>query len=758
MSILRRIWKLIRTYFPFGLLWGPKPAHFREMLKVAWENRDALGWAWRVLRHGVCDGCSLGPYGLRDNVISGTHLCLTRLKLLRLNTMPALPDGAWEDIGRLRLYSNEQLHRLGRLPYPLLYRKGDRGFRRISWDEAVKKVADALRAADPDRVGFFASSRGITNETYYTFQKLARIAGTPHVDSCARLCHAASTNALKETVGYGATTCSLSDVIGADLVMLFGTDVANNQPMMMKYLHYAKRKGTRVVVINPFREPALDRYWVPSVVSSAVFGTKICDDFFQVKAGGDVWFCLGVMKALKAMDAFDRTFIAEHTTGFGDLEAQMDEVGWDALEEGSGVTRAEMERLAQQYAKAKTAVLIWSMGLTQHRFGVENVRSVVLLGLCRGMIGRPHCGLMPIRGHSGVQGTAECGADADKLPGAVDITPEDVAKLEAHWGHPIPARRGLKAAHLLDRALESGLDVLYTLGGNYLDTLPEPGAATRALANVRLRVHQDILINTSALVEPAMEGGEVLLLPAQTRYEQRGGGTSTSTERRIRFTPELPGHRIGEALAEWEIPVRIGRALRPDRPDLFAFDEARDVRREMAKVMPLYAGIETLEREGQWVQWGGPHLGAGGIFKNLPDGRARFRRLELPRVEIPPGMFFLASRRGKQFNSITWGKRDLITGAPSRQAVFFSREDAQRLGLREGMRVRLRSETGTFDGVVQLADLKPGHLQAFWPECNPLIAHRYDPISGEPDYNAFVTVEALDAATTAEAARSAQAA
>ncbi len=731
--LLQRLWNWICRWFPFGLLWKTKPRHFREMLAIVWENRRELPWAWKVLRHGVCDGCSLGPYGLRDNVITGTHLCLTRLKLLRLNTMPALPDGAWGDIRKLRLFTNEQLHQLGRLPYPLLYRKGHPGFRRISWEEATQKVASALQAADPDRVGFFASSRGLTNETYYVFQKLARIAGTPHVDSCARLCHAASAIALKETIGYGATTCSLEDVVGTDLLLLFGTDVANNQPMMMKYLHYAKKAGTRVVVINPFREPALERYWVPSVASSAVFGTEICDDFFQVHAGGDVYFCLGVMKALKASNGFDRAFIEANTVGFDALEAQLEELTWEELEQGAGVMRAEMERLAAQYQRAKTAVLIWSMGLTQHRHGVDNVKAVVQLGLCRGNIGREKTGLMPIRGHSGVQGTSECGVDADKLPGAVDITPESVARFSALWNHPIPERRGLKAAHLIDRAGETGLDVLYTLGGNYLDTLPDPEQAARSMSRIRLRVHQDILINTSALVEPEAEDGEILLLPAQTRYEQSGGGTSTSTERRIRFTPELSGHQIGEARAEWQIPTLIGQALRPEQPELFAFTDSASVRQEMATVMPLYAGIEKLSAEGQWVQWGGKRL--------APDGSARFSTLSLPRVDIPKGMFFLASRRGKQFNSITWGDRDMITGVASRKAVFFSPEDAARLGLTTGDQVRLTSELGTMDGICTIGPCRPGHLQAFWPESNVLVGRKYDPVSGEPDYNAFVRVE-----------------
>lgn len=741
--MLSRLWRFLVRWFPFGLLYAQKPRHFREMGRILWENRKQLPYAWRILRHGVCDGCSLGPRGLKDDVIEGVHLCLTRLKLLRLNTMDAMPEHAWEDLAHLRTLTNEQLHHLGRVPFPLLHRKGERGFRRISWDEALQKIAATLKATDPERMGFFASSRGITNETYYTLQKLARVAGTPHLDSCARLCHAASTNGLKDTIGWGAPTCSLKDLIGTDLVVLFGTDLANNQPVTMKYLHFAKKAGTRVVVVNPFREPALDVYWVPSVPQSAIFGTHLCDDFFPVAAGGDIPFMYGVLKALKAQDAFDRAFIDAHTSGFGELEAHLDTLAWEELETLSGLKRADMERFAAQYGAAKRAVIVYSMGLTQHRFGVENVKSVVNLALARGNIGREKTGIIPIRGHSGVQGTAECGMDADKLPGGVDITPESAARFSELWGFEVPARRGLRAAHLLDRAGEGGVDFLFTLGGNYLDTMPDPKQAARSLGRVRLRVHQDIVFNTSTLVEPEAEGSEVLVLPAQTRYEQRGGGTSTSTERRIRFTPEIPGRRIGEAKPEWEIPALIGRALRPDRPELFAFPESQDVRREMGRVMPLYKGIEHLSQEGQWVQWGGERLGDGGHFPNVPGGKARFTTVPVPRVEIPEGHFFLASRRGKQFNSITYGQKDGITGVRSRKAIFFAPEDAERLGLSRGDAVALKSDLGQMEGVVELGPCRPGHLQAFWPECNVLVGRKYDPVSGEPDYNAFVRVEPL---------------
>lgn len=740
MKALRAFWSWLKVHFPFGLLVSTKPRHFREMFKVLWENRGRWGYAWRILRHGVCDGCSLGPRGLRDDVIPGVHLCLTRLKLLRLNTMRAMPDALWGDLPSLRAMTNEQLHHAGRIPYPLVFRKGDRAFRRISWADALAKVAGAMRASQPDRIGVFASSRGITNETYYTLQKLARIAGTPHVDSCARLCHAASTSGLRETLGWGAPTCSLKDLIGTDLVVLFGTDLPNNQPVSMKYLHFAKKAGTRIVVVNPFKEPALERYWVPSVASSAVFGTALMDDFFQVAPGGDIAFIHGVLKVLLEKNLVDRAFITAQTEGFEQLEAHLATQTYGELESASGLSKSEFERFATQYGQARHSVLVYSMGLTQHRFGVDNVKAIVSLALAKGNVGREKTGVVPIRGHSGVQGTAECGCDADKLPGAKDITPENVAALEAAWGHPVPGRKGLKAPHLLDRAGEGGVDVLYLCGGNYLDTMPDPLAAAKGLASVKLRVHQDIVINTSALVEPLADDGEVLLLPAQTRYEQTGGGTSTNTERRIRFTPEIEGPRIGEAKAEWEIPVLVGQALRPDRPELFAFPTSAAVRAEMAKVMPLYAGIETLKAEGEWVQWGGERLGAKG-FPNLPNGRARFVPVPVPRVEIPAGHFFLTSRRGKQFNSITWGTHDGMTGVRSRRMIFFAPEDFARLGLSEGATVRLTSTLGAMDGVATEGPCKPGHLQAFWPECNVLVGRTYDPVSGEPDYNAFVRVE-----------------
>ncbi len=558
--------------------------------------------------------------------------------------------------------------------------------------------------------------------------------GSNHVDLCSRLCHAASVSGLKDTLGIPAPTCSLKDLIGADLVVILGSHLANNQPVTTKYLTYAKRQGTRIVVVNPMREPGLERYWVPSDLRSALFGTRLMDDFFQVAVGGDIAFINGVLRHLIERDWTDRAFVAECTTGFEEMKAHLLGLPWEALESAAGQTRADMLRFAETYARAKTCVFVYSMGLTQHRFGVDNVKSVVNLALARGILGREKCGVMPIRGHSGVQGGGECGVDPDKYPGGFEVAnDDDRRRFEQLWGRPLPAWRGHRTLQMMEAAHRGEIDFLYSIGGNLLETMPDRDYMLDALSRVRVRVHQDIVLNTSSL----LAGPAVLLLPAQTRYETPGGGTATSTERRVRYSPEIPGPRIAEARPEWQIPIQVALAARPDLKGTFPWRGPEDIRREMARAMPLYAGVETLERAGQWLQWGGERLFADG-FAKMPGGRARFTAVRVPEIVIPPGQFYLTTRRGKQFNSMTFSGRDALMGSATRRDVLIHEDDAARIGVGDGDAIQLRSEVGEWVGTARIAPMKPRHLQAYWPEVNVLIPRRFDPDSGEPDYNAMV--------------------
>jgi predicted molibdopterin-dependent oxidoreductase YjgC len=340
-----------------------------------------------------------------------------------------------------------------------------------------------------------------------------------------------------------------------------------------------------------------------------------------------------------------------------------------------------------------------------------------------------------MRGHSGVQGGAEMGAYATVFPGGAPIDATSAARLEAAYGFPVPSSRGRSAAEMVEAAGRGEIDVLWSSGGNFLDTLPDPHEVQRSLERVPLRVHQDIMVSPQML----LEADEVLLLPAMTRYEQPGGGTETTTERRIIYNPEIPGPRIGEARPEWVIFRDLAGRVDPEHAHLMAAPDAQAIRDEIARVIPAYDGIQRLRQPGDQVQWGGERLCDGWVFPT-PDGKAHFVPVTPPEQELPAGHFRLATRRGKQLNSMVWQSRDPLTGA-DRDALFISAEDARSLGLADGAAVRVRSQTGEVPAHLKVVPIRPGNVQMFFPEANPLIqGGRRDPSSLVPDYNATVEI------------------
>ncbi len=702
------------------------------MAKVAWENLDQLPFAWRILNRGVCDGCALGTSGLKDWTIPGTHLCMVRLELLRLNTAPALDPDQLDDVAPLLQLTSKELRALGRLPEPMVRHRGDRGFRVVSWDEAYGLAAEKIAASRRDRFAVYLTSRGILNEHYYAAQKAARAMGTNHVDNSARLCHAASTVAMKRTLGHGASTCSYTDWLATDLIVFFGSNTPNNQPVTMKYLYLAKQQGTRVAVVNPYFEPGLRHYWVPSVVESAVFGTKFADEWFPVDTGGDLGFLNGVFKVLVAEGWIDWEFIEKRTRGFAEARRAIEATDLATLEARSGASRTEMHRFARMLGDAKNAIFVWSMGLTQHAHGVETIQALVNVGLARGYVGRENAGLMPIRGHSGVQGGAEVGC-------APSLDATQRGRFEREWGFALPSFPGLSAAEMVDNAYRGGLDVFWITGGNFLETLPDPTAVAAALGNVGTRVHQDIVLSSMMLIAPK---DTVVIFPATTRYESPGGGTETSTERRIIFSPEVPGRRIGSAKPEWEVFGEVAARVRPDLAASVRFESSASIREEIARAVPLYSGIEKLSAQGDQFQWGGARLFEDGRFAT-PDGRAHFSVVTPPDKRPGPGEFHVSTRRGKQFNSMVQRERDPLTGA-LRDEVLMSAEDAARLKVATGQGIRLISGFGSLDGRVRIDVLKPGNLAVHWPEGNVLLSREeIDAASHELDLNTTVRVEKI---------------
>ncbi|WP_044748232.1 FdhF/YdeP family oxidoreductase [Bacillus alveayuensis] len=734
------------SMMPMGL-GKVKPHHIRDTLKVVWENRDQLGYAYRILTQGVCDGCALGVSGLHDQTLTGPHLCTTRLNVLRLNTMPAIDPKWLEDVDKLRELDSTELRKLGRIPYPLSRKPGEKKFTRISWDEALSRIAAKIKSINPKQLAFYLTARGITNEVYYTAAKVARFLGTNNIDNASRICHSPSKTALKRSLGIGASSCSYKDWIGTDVLVFWGSVAANNQPVSTKYMYAAKKAGTKIIVINPYREPAMENYWIPSVWESALFGTKIADDFYQVNIGGDIAFMNGVMKHWFEMEkqhpgsAIDWEFVHEHTNGIEQLKAHVAKYDWETLEKSSGLSKERMYEFAKQLAEAKSGVFVWSMGLTQHRFGTDNVSQVANLAMLRGFIGRAHCGLMPIRGHSGVQGSGEMGADPFVLPGG-EFDEENIARIEKIWGFEIPKWQGDTIGQTLENILlpdehERKVRLLYTSGGNFLETMPNPDFIRKALESLEMRVHQDIIFNTSTLLD-AKE--EVIILPATTRYEQRGGGTSTSTERMVYFSPEIEGPRIEEARAEWEVYIDLASRVKPEAKHLIHFNNAQEIRNEIAVANPNYDGIQYLKKQGDVFQWGGAWLCEGGICPTA-DGRGHLLPIELPELRKAEGQFYVTTRRGKQFNSMIYSDKDPFNAA-DRYDILMNEKDAAKLGIREGESIVAYNRHGMMQGRAKFADVKQGNVAVYWPEGNVFIPKGvYETYAQIPEYNTSAIIE-----------------
>jgi predicted molibdopterin-dependent oxidoreductase YjgC len=330
------------------------------------------------------------------------------------------------------------------------------------------------------------------------------------------------------------------------------------------------------------------------------------------------------------------------------------------------------------------------------------------------------------------------GAYATAFPGGKPISVENARELSALYRFDVPDTPGLTATEMVEAAARDELDLLYCVGGNFLRTLPDPDYVEHAMANVPLRVHQDIILTDQVCIEPREE---VLLLPAKTRYEQDGGGTQTSTERRVMFSPEI-SRQVGEARAEWRILRELAVAAFPERAKELGCESGGAIRAEIARVISSYDGIQSLQTAGDAFQYGGSHLCADWRFPTA-DGKAHFRSVPLPRLERTNGTFYLSTRRGKQFNTLIYDEIDPLTGA-SRDSVLMNPDDAATLHLTNQDRVALVNDHGRLEGRVMLAPLARGNLQVHWPEGNVLIRRGVlDATGGVPDYNAQVRVEVL---------------
>ena len=381
------------------------------------ETANRVGWMslWRAMRsRNACKTCALGMGGQMGGMVNEAghfpEVCKKSLQAMAADMQGGIAPEffARYSIAELRSLSPRELEACGRLVDPIYAGPGETHYRVVSWDEAIGRLATRLKATDPARSFFYASGRS-SNEAGFVLQLLARAFGTNNVNNCSYYCHQASGVGLAASLGSGTATVQLDDIDGSDLFVLMGGNPASNHPRLLRSLVAMRRRGGHVVVINPAKEIGLVNFRVPSDARSLLFGSDIASLYVQPHIGGDLALMTGVAKHVLERGGHAPDFVEHHTEGFEAFERQVASTSWADIETGAGVPRETIARVADMYMAATNVVIGWTMGITHHLHGVENVQMIANLALLRGMIGRPSAGLLPIRGHSNVQGMGSVG-------------------------------------------------------------------------------------------------------------------------------------------------------------------------------------------------------------------------------------------------------------------------------------------------------------------------------------------------------------
>ncbi|EGO5242420.1 formate dehydrogenase subunit alpha [Enterococcus faecalis] len=567
-----------------------------------------------------------------------------------------------------------------RLTEPLIKRNGI--FEPASWEEALALVSskfNEIKAENgADALAGFSCSRA-TNEDNYVFQKMVRAAfGTNNVDNCARVCHSASVHGLAQTLGSGAMTNPIADITeDVDMILLVGSNPEEAHPVIGAQIRQAVQRGTQVVVVDPRK--------INLVKDSALH--------LQVQAGTNVAFANGMMHVILKEGLADRHFIEERTEGFSDLEKMVADYTPEKVAEICHIHPEDLIQAARMYAKAEKAPIIYCLGVTEHSTGTEGVMSMSNLAMLVGKVGKPGCGVNPLRGQNNVQGACDMGCMPYDFPGYQKVNnPEVIDKFEKAWHVPLNRNTGLTSTKVLPAATAGNVKGLYIFGEDPIVTDPDTGHVRQALESLDFLVVQELFMTETAAYAD-------VVLPGISYAEK--DGTFTNTERRVQRVRKAVEPR-GQAREDYEIFCEV--MTRMGYP--CAYESAKEIMEEISAVTPSFGGINYERLEKESIQWpcrsltdpGTPIMHVGsfargkGLFKAIPYKQAQ----ELPDEEYP--YLMSTGRMLYHYNTRAMtGRTEGINQIANHSYIEINAVDAQALGIQEGDKVEVHSRRGKIE-------------------------------------------------------------
>lgn len=698
---------------------------------------------WKAMRsRNACKTCALGMGGQRGGMVNEAgrfpEVCKKSLQAMVADMQGAVTPDFWGRYGlaELQSLSPRELEACGRLTQPVIATPELRRYQPITWDDALARIAHKLAQLSPDETFWYFSGRS-SNEAGFLLQLFARLYGTNNVNNCSYYCHQASGVGLSSVTGSGTATIVLDDLDHADLVFVIGGNPASNHPRLMTTLKDLRRRGGEVIVINPIRETGLLNFRVPSDLRSLLFGTQIASQYVQPHIGGDLALLTGIAKRIVEMDAHESAFLDSACNGWPQLHAALQRASWEEITAASGVDRRQIDEIADRYARSRHAVFCWTMGITHHAHGVENVQAIANLALLRGMAGKPGAGLLPIRGHSNVQGI-----------GSVGVTPQlkdaVLARLQQRFDVQLPRTAGRDTMQCMEGAADGSLKFAFCLGGNLYGSNPDSRFAQRALEQLDMLVTLSTTLNTG---HAHAISKETIILPVLARDEEPQPTTQESMFNFVRLSDggaaRLEGPRsevdVIAALAQ-----RVAAAL-SDSVNLRAIDWAQmgdtsSIRQAIGAIIPGFDKIAAIDRTKQEFQIDGRTFHQPTFA--TPDGRANLHVHQLPELQGSGDqqLRLMTIRSEGQFNTVVYEDYDLYRGVERRDVILIHPEDIARLGVDPSMTVAVHGPAGSLTNVRihPFEDIRPGNAAMYYPEANALVSRQVDPQSKTPAFKCVV--------------------
>jgi molybdopterin-dependent oxidoreductase alpha subunit len=653
-------------------------------------------------------------------------------------------------------WSDYQLEMVGRLTHPMAYNAASDHYVPVTWDEAFATIGAHLKALpDPNMAEFYTSGR-TSNEAAFLYQLFVREYGTNNFPDCSNMCHEATSVGLPQSIGVGKGTVLLEDFDKADCIFILGQNPGTNSPRMMTNLRDASRRGAAIISFNPFRERALERFQHPQspIEMATLTSTQISSRLYQVRVGGDAAVIKGIMKVLveadetasanRAPEILDWDFIREHTLGIEALVEDLKVTRWDEIERYSGLSRQEIEHAAHVYMHAERAIIVYGMGITQHRRGAQNVQQLANLAMLRGHIGREGAGICPVRGHSNVQG--------DRTVGITEIPSTDfLDRLERRFGFKPPHKHGHNVVTALEAMIRGEVKVFVAMGGNFAAAIPDLHRTQAAIRNLDLTVQISTKLNRSHLIH----GRDALILPCLGRTEidvQALGAQSITVEDSMSMVHASAGrnkpaseHLLSEpAVVAGMASATLGHRSVVDWESFVSdYDRIRDA---IEDVFPIFQSYNDRIRVP-----GGFHLVSSARERiwATPSGKAHFLvydgSAEESLEDNPEALWLSTMRSHDQYNTTIYSNSDRYRGVfGQRDVVFLNKSEIEKRGLEDGDRVDLITlSTDGFERRVRNFrvigySFPDGCCAAYYPETNPLVPlYAYDPQSFTPSSKAI---------------------